>query len=82
MYKDKPQVESPLKAIKEHCRECMDNLYSEIKNCPGEGKCQLWPFRLGINPYRTKRILSEEQKAKLVETLTKSREAKAKKNDS
>lgn len=76
MYKDREQATSPLGAIKEHCKECMDDLYKEIKECPGEGKCQLWPFRFGKNPFRKKRKYTKEQREELVDRMKKAREAK------
>jgi len=76
MYKDREQATNPQDAIREHCKESMDDLYKEIKECPGERKCQLWPFRFGKNPFRKKRKLTEEQREELVSRMKKAREAK------
>ena len=54
-------VPSVLKAVKKHCIECSGYQRDEVKHCTVT-KCYLWPFRLGKNPYRKKRELSEEQK--------------------
>ena len=81
MYKGREQRTSPVKAIREHCRECMDDLAREIQECPGEGKCQLWPFRFGKNPFRTKQVLTEDQKEKLRAGARKAREAKEKRKE-
>ena len=69
------EITSPLKAIRAKCMDCSNDSYSEIANCPVTN-CPLWPFRMGKNPYRKKKELSEEQKAKLLEGLAKARESK------
>ena len=66
------KITSPIKAIRAKCIECSNENYAEIKECPITD-CHLYPFRFGKNPYRTKRVLTEEQKKKLVETLAKAR---------
>lgn len=52
---------NPVKVIKEYCTDCCGGSFSEVKMCPCPN-CQLYPFRLGKNPYRTKREMTEEQK--------------------
>ena len=44
--------ESPIKAIRAKCRDCV---YSdaEIRKCVQTG-CPLWPFRMGRNPFHGK----------------------------
>ena len=54
------QITSPIKAIREKCLECSGSR-NEVKECTVTG-CALYAFRLGKNPYRTKRALSEEQR--------------------
>lgn len=54
------QITSPIKAIREKCLECSGSR-NEVKACNVTG-CALYAFRLGKNPYRTKRELSEEQR--------------------
>lgn len=64
---------SPLRAIRLNCIECMGEhnpSKCEITHC------KLWPFRLGKDPYRKKRELTEQQKERLKDTLKKAREAK------
>jgi hypothetical protein len=64
------EIKSPLKAIKEHCKWCCgDDL---PKNCVSE-KCELYPFRLGKNPF-LKREMTEEQKQAAAERFAKYRE--------
>lgn len=55
------QITSPIKAIRAKCIDCCNGQASEVKLCPMEGKCMLWPFRFGKNPFTT-RTLTEEQK--------------------
>ena len=52
------------RAIKIHCKGCCGDQQVEGCEIPD---CVLYPFRLGKNPYRTKRVMSEEQKAILRE---------------
>lgn len=46
----KPQ--SPLRAIREKCRDCSCHQLNEIRACEAI-KCALWPFRAGKHPWRT-----------------------------
>jgi len=73
---------NPLKNIKAHCLEscCCGNL-REVLCCPADGihskpMCALWPFRMGKNPYRAKREVSEEQREKSRQRFMKMRAAK------
>jgi hypothetical protein len=61
-------AKSPLKAIRERCLDCCVFSPAEVRKCVLVD-CPSWPFRLGTNPYRAKRVLSDEQKAKMVERL-------------
>ena len=45
----KPQ--SPLRAIREKCRDCSCYQLNEIRACEAV-KCPLWPFRAGTHPWR------------------------------
>ena len=67
---------SVLKAIRQKCVEdCCAGYVSEANNCLSPS-CPLYPFRMGKNPYRKPRQLSEEQKQHLRESIKKAREAK------
>lgn len=70
---DKKQ--SPLNAIKEYCIRCSGDSYSEMKRCSSED-CPLFCFRLGKNPFRKKRQLTDEQKARVAERFKQYRESK------
>lgn len=59
---------NPVKAIRLKCRDCCCNQVSEIDACTVKG-CALHPFRFGKNPYRTKRILTDEQKVERAKHL-------------
>ena len=61
-----------LKAIRAKCMDCMCDQVNEIKLCPIDD-CALYPFRMGKNPYRKKREITDEQKAKLVTQLQNAR---------
>lgn len=64
---------NPIKAIREKCvQDCCAGLVDEVKNCLCPS-CPLYPFRFGKNPYRTKRELTDEQKAEISERLKNSR---------
>lgn len=64
---------SSLKAIKARCRDCLPEGRNSVKNCE-DIECALHPYRLGKNPFRKKRIYSEEEKRALRERLNKARE--------
>lgn len=76
MKEDTGIIKSPIKAIRAKCLECSNYQYSEVRECPVE-ECPLYAFRFGKNPYRAKRILTEEHKEELRERLKKARNQKA-----
>lgn len=67
---------SPLKAIREKCIDCVCGQIKEVKLCESE-TCPLWPFRMGKNPYRTKREYTDEQRQEMAERLANAREKRA-----
>ena len=56
------RVQNPLKALRERCLDCCCFQPAEVRRCVSVD-CPSWPFRMGTNPFRKKRHLSEEQKA-------------------
>ena len=52
---------NPLKAIRQNCIECSGGSKSEADRCH-ISSCPLHPFRHGKNPYRTVRVMTDEQK--------------------
>jgi hypothetical protein len=56
-YCDK--VRNPLTAIRAFCVSCMGGYVQEIKGCSAP-KCPLYPFRMGKNPYHTRKSKTGE----------------------
>lgn len=69
---DEKIVTNPVKAIRRKCLECSCGQVKEVELCPVKD-CALYPFRMGKNPYRQKRTLTEEQKAAMAARLAKNR---------
>ena len=65
---------SPLWCIRQHCLDCCCGSAYEVKNCVIHD-CNLYPFRLGNNPFR-KREMTDEQKQAAAERLKSARMAK------
>jgi hypothetical protein len=65
-------IKNPIKVIRTKCLECCCGSPMEVRLCPAKD-CPLHPFRLGNNPYRKSRVLTEEQKKRLLETLADTR---------
>ena len=70
------EIKNPVKAIRAFCVDCMGGSYNEVKQCSSES-CPLYPFRLGKNPYWTKREMTDEQRAAAAERLAKARKEKS-----
>lgn len=66
---------NPMRAIREKCLDCTCQQPVEVKECTVRA-CALYPFRMGVNPYRAKRVMSVEAKAKAMEGLAKARVAR------
>lgn len=66
---------TPLKAIKQFCFECCGESFTEVKRCSAP-KCVLYPYRLGHNPDRPTRKLSDEERALAAQRLQLARERK------
>lgn len=73
---DEKTITNPVKAIRAFCLECCGDNRKDVLECTAP-QCSLYPFRLGKNPYRTKRELSDEQKEKMASILKEARERKA-----
>jgi hypothetical protein len=63
---------NPLKAIRARCLDCCCGIAAEVRKCTAVN-CPSWPFRMGTNPFREKRVLSPEQRQAMVERLAKAR---------
>lgn len=68
----KKEITTPTKAIRAFCLGCSGDSPSEVKSCP-VSKCPLYPFRMGKNPYRQRREMSEEEKRVLADRLREAR---------
>lgn len=66
------QATNPVKAIRLKCRDCTNGQISEIDECPVK-LCPIHAFRFGKNPYRTKRVLTDEQRTVAAERLAQAR---------
>ena len=61
-------------AIRAKCIDCMGGSPAEVRRC-GDAKCALWPFRMGTDPWREKREMTDEQRAEAGARLRSAREA-------
>lgn len=68
-------LQNPVKAIRAFCIECFGDSPREIVNCTAT-TCPLYPFRMGTNPYRAKRELTEQQKERQAMYLQMARDRK------
>lgn len=59
---------SPLAAIRTKCLDCAGGQPSEVRLCP-VARCALHSFRMGTNPHRKRRELSDDARAALVSRL-------------
>ena len=64
---------SPLKALRARCIDCCAGSRHEVRLCTAV-TCPAWPFRMGANPYRTKRELSDEERSELRRRLAAGRD--------
>ena len=63
-------------AIRAFCVEtCMCGSRNEVLLC-ANGACPLWPFRMGTDPFRDARQMTDEQRAEAGERLRLAREAR------
>ena len=66
---------NPLKALRARCLDCCCGSASEVRKCTAVA-CPSWPFRMGVNPFREKRVLTVEQGQSMAARLAKAREAR------
>ncbi len=59
-------------AIRQACIGCMAGNVAEVRRC-ALATCSLWPFRMGTDPWRATRELSDEQRAAVTERLARGR---------
>jgi hypothetical protein len=63
---------NPLKALRARCLDCCCGQPSEVRKCTAVN-CPSWPFRMGVNPFREKPVLTHAQKQARAERLAKAR---------
>lgn len=66
------EITNPVKAIRAFCLECSGDSAAEVKSCP-RTECPLYPFRLGKNPYRQRREMTDDQRRVLADRLAEAR---------
>jgi hypothetical protein len=62
-------------AVRAKCLDCMGSSPAEVRRC-GDVTCALWPFRMGSDPFREKREISDEQREAAAERFRLAREAR------
>src|SRR5262249_4021609 len=65
-----------LSTIRKKCLDCCGEAPSEVRRCPSV-KCALWPYRMGSNPFRKARELTEGEKGSIGDRLAAARAQKA-----
>ena len=65
-------ISTPMKAVRAKCLDSSGGTAANVTHCPIPD-CPLHPFRLGKNPFRAKRQLSDEQKAAITERFARAR---------
>src|SRR5262245_45321354 len=66
------RTQNPLKALREKCLDCCCGNAAEVRKCVAVD-CPLWPFRMGANPFRKKRVLSAEERSRIAARLAQAR---------
>ena len=69
------EVMPVLSVIRAKCLDCCAGQQSEVRRCVSI-KCALWPYRMGSNPMRDKREMSDEQRAVITERFAALRASK------
>ena len=73
MNSEEKKLTNPVKAIRAKCLDCCCGQLREVELCPST-QCALHPFRFGKNPFRTKREMTEDQRAAAADRLRRARE--------
>jgi hypothetical protein len=66
-------AQNPLKALRARCLDCCCGNATEVRKCVAVD-CPSWPFRMGANPFRAKREISDERKREMAERLARARD--------
>lgn len=62
------QKMNPMKVIRKHCLSCCCESPKEVRLCPVV-KCHLHPYRMGKNPFRKSKVLTDEQRNEMVDRI-------------
>jgi hypothetical protein len=69
-----------LTVIKAKCIDCCGEQADEVRKCVAI-RCPNWPYRMGANPFRATRELTEEQREQLVARLALARKSSSTSQD-
>lgn len=61
-----------LQALRERCLDCCVGSAQEVRLCVAVA-CAAWPFRMGTDPWRAKRVMTDEQRNRLAQRLKEGR---------
>lgn len=61
-------------AIRAKCLDCVHTV-AEVRRC-ADKSCALWPFRMGTDPFREARVLTDEQRMVMAERLARAKQAR------
>ena len=64
-----------LSVIRAKCLDCCGEQIIEVRRCTAI-TCALWPYRMGSNPLREKREMTDEARNEVAERFKRAREAK------
>jgi hypothetical protein len=64
-----------LDALRARCLDCCAGSASEVRKCVAVD-CPSWPFRMGWNPWRERREISEQDRAALGARLSAARKVR------
>lgn len=56
--------ESPVKAIRAKCLDCVGNNVAEVRKCVS-ANCALWPYRMGANPFHASSTSAKREGANI-----------------
>ena len=73
MNTDEKKITNPVKSIRAKCLDRCCGQLREVELCPNT-QYALHPFRFGKNPFRTKREMTEDQRAAAADRLRRARE--------
>ena len=65
---DSHHKKSLLQVVRTHCLSCCCESPKEVRLCPAVD-CNLHPYRLGKNPFRKPRVLTEKQRQEMVNRM-------------